>query len=239
MVLIFGIQGACRRHELCDLTVDDIEDKGDMLLVKIPITKNDKPRSFVVTDDFYHIYKKYALLRPNLISTTRFFLNYRDGKCLRQVIGINSIGSIPKAVATYLKLKNPETYTGHTFRRTSATLLADSGADLLVLKRHGGWKSNSVAEGYVEDSFGNKKRISQQIANVITENPSTSSKKFLQTNENQHISTEVPINIRMEEAETIEIETLNTVSSTSSKNINFSFSNCPNISIYINEKKND
>jgi integrase len=49
------VQGACRRHELCDLTVNDIEDKGDMLLVKIPKTKNDKPRSFVVTDNFYHI----------------------------------------------------------------------------------------------------------------------------------------------------------------------------------------
>jgi integrase len=108
-------------------------------------------------DNFYHIYKKYAILRPNNVSTTRFFFNYRDGRCSQQVIGINSFGSMPKTVALFLKLKDPEYYTGHTFRRTSATLLADSGADLLTLKRHGGWKSNTVAEGYVEDSVCQKK----------------------------------------------------------------------------------
>jgi integrase len=111
-------------------------------------------------DNFYHIYKKYAILRPNNVSTTRFFFNYRDGRCSQQVIGINSFGSMPKTVALFLKLKDPEYYTGHTFRRTSATLLADFGADLLTLKRHGGWKSNTVAEGYVEDSVCQKKNES-------------------------------------------------------------------------------
>jgi integrase len=188
------VQGACRRHELCDLTVNDIEDKGDMLLVKIPKTKNDKPRSFVVTDNFYHIYKKYAILRPNNVSTTRFFLNYRDGRCSQQVIGINTFGSMPKTVALFLKLKDPESYTGHTFRRTSATLLADSGADLLTLKRHGGWKSNTVAEGYVEDSVCQKKRIGQQIANAISEKPSTSRERpHHQINPNDQITTQSPI----------------------------------------------
>jgi cyclophilin family peptidyl-prolyl cis-trans isomerase len=76
-------------------------------------------------DNFYHIYKKYAILRPNNVSTTRFFFNYRHGRCSQQVIGINSFGSMPKTVALFLKLKDPEYYTGHTFRRTSATLLAD------------------------------------------------------------------------------------------------------------------
>lgn len=56
---------------------------------------------------------------------------------------------------------------GHSFRRTSATLLADAGADLFTLKRHGGWKSNSVAEGYVDNSFGNKLKISNQITSNI------------------------------------------------------------------------
>jgi cyclophilin family peptidyl-prolyl cis-trans isomerase len=231
------VQGACRRHELCDLTVNDIEDKGDMLLVKIPKTKNDKPRSFVVTDNFYHIYKKYAILRPNNVSTTRFFLNYRDGRCSQQVIGINSFGSMPKTVALFLKLKDPESYTGHTFRRTSATLLADSGADLLTLKRHGGWKSNTVAEGYVEDSVCQKKRIGQQIANAISEKPSTSRERpHHQINPNDQITTQSPINIHIQEKENIEIENSNTCNN--SQSINFHFSNCPNISIIIN-KKND
>ena len=90
-------------------------------------------------------------------TTNKFFQQYRDGICKNQNIGINTFGGMPKIVAKYLQLENPELYTGHTFRRTSATLLADTGASLLTIKRHGGWKSNSVAEGYIENSINNKK----------------------------------------------------------------------------------
>jgi len=42
-------------------------------------------------------------------------------------------------------------------------MLADSGADLLTVKRHGGWKSNSVAEGYIYTSKENKKNVAKKI----------------------------------------------------------------------------
>ncbi|KAJ8971278.1 hypothetical protein NQ317_001180 [Molorchus minor] len=48
--LILGIAGACRTEELVNLTVDDIEDVGSSLIVKIPNTKTKIPRIFVVTD---------------------------------------------------------------------------------------------------------------------------------------------------------------------------------------------
>lgn len=46
----------------------------------------------------------------------------------------NTLGAIPKIIAKYRKLPNAEKYTGHTFRRTSAT--PGSGADITSLKRH-------------------------------------------------------------------------------------------------------
>jgi hypothetical protein len=64
------------------------------------------------------------------------------------------ISAIPSAIATFLGLDNPNLYTGHAFRVTSATVLADEGANTLVLKRHGRWKSDAVAEGYVRESEG-------------------------------------------------------------------------------------
>ena len=79
-----------------------------------------------------------------------------------------------KTIASYLQLADPESYTGHSFRRSSATLLADSGADLVTLKRHGGWKSSTIAEGYVEDSFNQKKKVCQQITSSITTTPGES-----------------------------------------------------------------
>ncbi|KAF2903751.1 hypothetical protein ILUMI_02427, partial [Ignelater luminosus] len=64
---------------------------------------------------------------------------------------------------TYLSLPNPDHYTGHAFRRSSASLLVDSGGDLIQLKKHGGWKSNAVAEGYVDESVQNKMDCANKI----------------------------------------------------------------------------
>ena len=44
------------------------------------------------------------------------------------------------------------TYIGHSLRVTSATTLADEGASTLTLKRHGRWKSETIAETYVRES---------------------------------------------------------------------------------------
>lgn len=41
-------------------------------------------------------------------------------------------------------------------------LRADSGAYISVLRRHGGWRLNSVAEGYVKNVLQNKVNISKQ-----------------------------------------------------------------------------
>ena len=61
---------------------------------------------------------------------------------------------------------------GHNFRRTSATVLATAGADEKRLQRHGGWKSSTVAEEYVEETIEYK----QQTSNLITQK--LSEKKF-------------------------------------------------------------
>ena len=72
-----------------------------------------------------------------------------------------------RIIATFLNLDNPELYTGHSFRRTSAILLADAGANITTLKRHGGWKSDSIAKGYIEESVANKAKIGDLISTSI------------------------------------------------------------------------
>ncbi|KAL7305918.1 hypothetical protein TKK_0001923 [Trichogramma kaykai] len=167
VALIFGISGALRRAEFVQLKTEDVILEENYMLVKILKTKNHVPRSFTVSGEFYDLCKKYINARPNPCHTDRFFLQYHVGKMIRQPIGINKFGSMPKEVATYLKLPNSDKYTGHSFRRTSATLLVDAGADITVLKRHGGWKSNTVAEGYISESLNNKKKIQNQISEGI------------------------------------------------------------------------
>lgn len=169
VVTVMGVMGACRCDELVNLKTTDIEDNGSVLVVNILKTKNYKPRSFVVSGaegkgfNGLETYRKYAALRPSHLGEGRFFLCYRSGKCTVQPVGINTLSKIPRLVADYLKLKDAHLYTGHCFRRTSATFLANASADILTLKRHGGWRSSSVAESYVEESVANKIEIARKI----------------------------------------------------------------------------
>ena len=82
---------------------------------------------------------------------------------------------MPNQIANFLNLSEPELYTGHSFRRTSATLLVDAGADITTLKRHGGSKSSTITEGYIEHSITNKRKIGEQITSSISLNPSSTS----------------------------------------------------------------
>ncbi|KAJ8910394.1 hypothetical protein NQ315_000498 [Exocentrus adspersus] len=159
VVLIFGLNGACRRAELSSLTVKDIEDTDKILVITLHDTKTKKKRVFIVGSECngYEIYHKYLRLRPKHVKHNRFFIYYNH-------VGINSFAKIPQKVAEYLKLPDASSYTGHYLRRTSATFLADSGADIQTPKRHGGWQSTSVA-GYI-GIYRGKQDISRKASAI-------------------------------------------------------------------------
>lgn len=166
---IVGVFGACRREELCQLTLDNVEDMETSLVIKISDTKTKVPRNFTIVEKFYlDFYRKYTDLRPADVVHRRLFLKYVKGKCTRNPVGINTFGKFPAAIARFLQLPNSTLYTGHCFRRSSASLLADAGANLTTIKRHGGWKSSTVAEGYIVDSLENKNSIARKLLTVQT-----------------------------------------------------------------------
>ncbi|KAJ8984203.1 hypothetical protein NQ317_011112 [Molorchus minor] len=197
--LILGIAGACRTDELVNLTVDDIEDVGSSLIVKIPNTKTKIPRIFVVTDvgNMLELFRKYLSLRPPHVKHKRLFLYYKAGKCSSQPVGKNTMGKIPNVVASYLKLPDVACYTGHRLRRSSATLLADAGVDITTIKRHAGWKSTTVAEGYVENSIENKTKIANQVLVGITTSAITKTVNVINSNINFENCTNVTFNLNV------------------------------------------
>lgn len=224
--------------ELTNLTIENVEKHNKLLLIKLPNTKTKIDRSFVVHEEFANYVEKYQALRPENVDTNRFFLNYSKGKCHRQVIGKNKFTGMPKQIATYLKLSNVELYTGHCFRRTSATLLADSGANLTLLKRHGGWKSSKVAEGYIEDSMANKSKITSKITeNINLKSPrqSTSSEPFF----NEENSTSQLPPFTMQEPQVTQTQVLSSQTHIQTinipkKNVTISLTNCNNFTINFN-----
>lgn len=181
VILIMGYAGACRRDELTNMSINDLDLKDTIICVRVPKTKTHIPRMFVINEEnWISLIKKYIHLRPKSITTVRFFLTYRNGHCTSCPIGINTIGQVPKIVATFLKLANPEQYTGHCFRRSSASHLAERGGDLITIKQHGGWKSSTVAEGYIETSLKKKIEVAQMFtAASAPSQPSTSSSHFI------------------------------------------------------------
>lgn len=130
-------------------------------------TKTKKDRSFIILPsenlNLLDVIRKYINLRPKIIVHSRFFVNYVKEKCTVQPVGIHKIGSVPSIVAKFLNLPNSSSYTGHCFRRTSASLLANSGGSMSEIMRHGGWRSASVAEGYVEESESKKINVATKI----------------------------------------------------------------------------
>jgi hypothetical protein len=92
----------------------------------------------------------------------------------KQVIGINEIAAVPTKIAEFNNKSNPKGYTSHCFRRSGATMLAESGASLPVMKIAGSWKSSSVAEGYIAQSVLTKRSIAEaiDILDEKDENPS-------------------------------------------------------------------
>src|SRR5271167_4412388 len=79
------------------------------------------------------------------------------------LISKNSIANVPREITLFLGLKDPNVYADHALGVTSATALADEGADILALKRHGCWVSNAAAEEYVRESKHTQLDISGKL----------------------------------------------------------------------------
>lgn len=191
--------GALRMKELYNIKITDVERHGkDLLLIKIPTSKTKVKKSFTIQGDYLELVERYIALRPKTFKEDNFFVRYQNRRCMMQVIGINTLRAVPKVVAKYLNLPDPEQYTGeflyigiicvaptlevisiiiksclgHCFRRTSTSILANAGASAAVIKRHGAWKSEAIANKYIEDSLEYKKKTGDLILSAVSGNKS-------------------------------------------------------------------
>ena len=148
-----------RKDKLVHMLIEDIDDVDSFFKVTIPNTETKIARIFTIS--------KGNIEGINMVSIVRKYISL-EWTVYPSTYGYKRTGRSSKKNAKFLNLQNPEQYTGHCFRRSSASLLADAGVDLLTLKRHGGLKSSSVAENYVEQSIENKKEISMKMLGHTT-----------------------------------------------------------------------
>ena len=60
-------------------------------------------------------------------------------------LGRNMFSLMGKEIASLLELEDPNKYTTHTWRRSSATLMAHEGASKEDMRGHFAWNSENMA----------------------------------------------------------------------------------------------
>lgn len=120
--MIFGIHGSCRKYELLNMSVEDTEDKDSIFIVKVPNSKLNPGRNYIVANnthdvDYLPLYMKYIALRSKI--------------CTRNA----SVKLLAITHSKSTKRTQPNLYIGQCLRRTSDTLLVDGSGDITQLKR--------------------------------------------------------------------------------------------------------
>ena len=155
-IVVTAVSGGLRTSEMRELNFKDfVQLNGGYKVTLIRKKQNGekKPSVFFIPANFAkHIELYSAAVTSELGDAKGAFCKGKSNKFVDQPMGKNTLYGIGKDVATTLNLPNPGTYTGHCFRRSSATIAADSGATTQQLQRAFGWKSASTAQKYVDES---------------------------------------------------------------------------------------
>ena len=137
--IALSYMGGIRGCELRSLTYGSLEQDGEGIWVTFDQGKtqivqknrflipfnNDRPDlcfARPIQEYLQLLHQSLPDLRPE---DPLFFKPLKNGRFSRQVIGKHKLSDIGKDVAARLGLPNPETYTGHGWRRASATEAAN------------------------------------------------------------------------------------------------------------------
>ena len=84
-------------------------------------------------------------------------------------IGKNLIAKVPHEMAEFLKKETVANFTFHSFRRSSATAAADSGATAQQMVDFFGWNNHSMPQEYISTSKGAVNMMAQNLAPTVSE----------------------------------------------------------------------
>ena len=101
-----------------------------------------------------------------LIRTGRVSKKTKPSSFVNSPMGVNYLQNVGKDIAAFLGFVDPSLYTGHCFRRTSVTVMANAGATVMELKQKCHWTNDKMANCYVANSDENMNKIAQYITGV-------------------------------------------------------------------------
>ena len=165
---VIGLSFGGRGAEIIKVTFEDVsrtvsQETGEMkILVKYLRTKQkgvpEQSQALITGALEVEVLNEYEKAFDMADKKGRYFMKLtasQNGfsiKGTKQVIGHNITAKTGMRIATRLGLPDANLYTGHTFRRTCATICAEAGMQLAAIKQVTGHKSDMVAQRYIDHS---------------------------------------------------------------------------------------
>ncbi|KAK8815286.1 hypothetical protein WA158_003498 [Blastocystis sp. Blastoise] len=167
--LIIAICSGLRHGEIYNLKKKNLKFCEDCILIDVERSKTDYNgeghNGYIPTVDgnvkFGLLIRKYFDCLSENEDGPLFPLITKNGFCSKST-GEKAIGNWPRRIAKMLNLPHSDSFTGHCFRRTMATLCAEHGATTEELMIQGRWKSASVANQYVNKSMSRRLEIAKK-----------------------------------------------------------------------------
>ncbi len=170
---------SCELHDVCFENVRRLVDAEGKVEYEIRYTRRkntsarstDETFSLIVGDLEIAIIDNYISLFDLDARCGPFFryLIWADNtksrmKGTNKRIGINVLKAYPSKIAEMLKLEHANSYSSHSWRRTTASSLAAKNFNLVNIKNITGHKSDKVVQGYIDCSRGQKLKAAKALA---------------------------------------------------------------------------
>ena len=118
-------------------------------------------------DEYLKLLLKFV---PDIKDTDDLFKTCTMRGLSRSPMGKNYLANIGKDIAKKLNLGDTDLYTGHCFRRSSATAAANAGANSMELKRHFGWVQETTALRYLDETNDRARKMAKLLTEENKEN---------------------------------------------------------------------
>lgn len=170
-ISLFGFFGGLRCADMTTIMCEGVEyNSVTGFWVEYTVSKNSKEvvknKFNVPTSHSVSISKYVDILKAKNMFSGRFFKGFREPDVyINQPMGVHTISKAGKKIAEFLELPNMNTFTGHTFRRSSATACAELNTSTSLMKQHFNWKSEGTAMKYVENTSNMKRNLAMNLAN--------------------------------------------------------------------------
>ena len=176
--MILAFFGGLRHFEIMELQLEKFRVTADGVIVTHQRAKqrSDKresnfliPRSSTGTNYASIIEEYLQIIKTELGKFTgRVLWTGKHSSFVTIPLGKNMVAAVPKEMARWLQKENMNEFTFHSFRRTSATHAADSGATANQLMDFYGWANSKVAQEYVSTSKSAVKNMAAKLIPAST-----------------------------------------------------------------------